>query len=176
MLPFKKILYPVDYSPFCEVIVPYAEDMVRHFSARLILVHAYGPEALAYGRLPTTDPGAPEEVRIHEDRRLQDFAGANFPDQHVESFAEPGEAGTVIDKILSYAGVDLIMLPTHGRGRARRFLLGSGLVPYGVRLEATRVKADLIITGRGRNQTRQDRLWSNLYEIAREAPCPVLSI
>jgi nucleotide-binding universal stress UspA family protein len=287
MLPFKKILYPVDYSPFCEVIVPYIKDMVHRFSAKLALVHAYGTEALAYSRLPITDPGTPEKVHAREGRRLRDFARANFPGQHVESFAELGEAGTVIDKILKYTGVDLIMLPTHGRGPIRRFLLGSvvakvlhdasaavwtgtdstlwehapqvpyrsilccvdnsdeteslitvaaavagayqarlslvqvvvtppavssealvvvphpeavaaaeyrlreltgqlgidapytvmeGLVPFGVRVEAMRVKADLIITGRRSNQTWHGRLWSNLYEIVREAPCPVLSI
>jgi nucleotide-binding universal stress UspA family protein len=287
MLPFRKILYPVDYSPFCQVIVPYIKETAQRFSAALTLVHAYGTEAPAYGRLTLTNPGPREEVQAHEDRRLRDFGTANFPGQHVESFAEPGEAGAVIDRIAKRECADLIMLPTHGRGPIRRFLLGSvaakvlhdasaavwtgtdstlwehapqipyrsilcvvdnsdeteslitaaaaiaadyearlslvhvlitpvavgldhidavpapgavaaakyrlraltahlgieapytvieALVPFGVRSEAMRVKADLIITGRGLQRTWRGRLWSNLYEIVREAPCPVLSI
>ncbi len=41
MLPFKKILFPVDYSPSCIAMVPYVSDMVRHFSAELLVIHAY---------------------------------------------------------------------------------------------------------------------------------------
>ena len=55
MLPFRKILFPVDYSPSCSAIVPYVKEMVRHFAGQLTLVHAYGPEALAYSELPS-DP------------------------------------------------------------------------------------------------------------------------
>jgi nucleotide-binding universal stress UspA family protein len=49
-------------------------------------------------------------------------------------------------------------------------------VTDGVCQEALRQKADLIITGRGRTQTTVRRIWSHLYDIVRESPCPVLSI
>jgi len=49
-------------------------------------------------------------------------------------------------------------------------------VPDGVRQEAIRRKADLVMTGRGRAQTTFNRMWSHLYPIVRESPCPVLSI
>ena len=42
--------------------------------------------------------------------------------------------------------------------------------------EAVRRQADLIITGRGRAQHTFDRVWSRLYALIRESPCPVLSI
>src|SRR5271165_5527090 len=51
MFPFRKILFPVDYSPPCEAVVPYVKDMLHRFSADLTLVHAYGAEALAYSQL-----------------------------------------------------------------------------------------------------------------------------
>jgi nucleotide-binding universal stress UspA family protein len=286
MLPFRKILFPVDYSTPCEAIVPYIREAQHRFSAEVTLVHAYGPEALAYSRLAITDPRLPEEVQAHEEQRLREFASAMFPAQHVETRAEVGEAGTVIHNLLHHQGADLIMLATHGRGPIRRLLLGSvaakvlhdasaavwtgtgsallGHVPqipyesvlcavddsteaeavlkaaaalassYGARLslvhvvetpptpletdltpyhhealasadfrlrelkgqlgidaphavldgmvagvlreEALRLAAGLIVTGRGAVQSRFSRMWSHLYQIVRESPCPVLSI
>jgi nucleotide-binding universal stress UspA family protein len=286
MFPFRKILFSVDYSPPCEAVVPYIKDMLRHFSADLTLVHAYGAEALAYSQLALADPALPGEARVHEEQRLREFALETFPGQHVEIFAELGEPGTAIDKIIERQTTDLVMLPTHGRGPVRRFLLGSVAakvlhdvsaavwtctgtalnghtpqIPYesilcalndsdeadvvlkaaaafaamykaqlrivriietpatsldvdfgpykkdlmdaadykvrelkgqlgidaphsvidarvagGVRAEATLRKADLIIAGRGRAQDMFERMWSHLYPIVREAPCPVLSV
>jgi nucleotide-binding universal stress UspA family protein len=286
MFPFRKILFPVDYSAPCEAVVPYVKEMVRHFSADLTLVHAYGPEALAFSELAITDPDLPDEARTHEQQRLRDFALKTFPGQHVETITQLGEAGTVLHGIVQHQGTDLVMLPTHGRGPIRRFLLGSvaakvlhdigaavwtgvgaalidhaprmpyesilcalddsdeaqgvlkaaaafadnyraqlwlvqvvqmppvtmeidfspykkdlidasedrlqelkaqlginalhtvieGAVADGVRQEAVRRRADLIITGRGHAQAAVGRIWSNVYPIVREAPCPVLSL
>lgn len=283
MFPFRKILFPVDYSPPCEAMVPYVKDMLHHFSGGLTLVHAYGAEALAYSRLALADPDLPDEAKAHEEQRLREFALETFPGQHVETFAELGEAGSAIDRIIERQTTDLVMLPTHGRGPVRRLLLGSvaakvlhdvgaavwtctgaaltGQVPYesilcalsdsdeadavlkaaaafaavykaqlrivrivetpatsldidfgpykkelmeaadykvrelkgqlalnvphsvldatvagGVRAEAILRKADLIVAGRGRAQDLFERMWSHLYPIVREAPCPVLSV
>jgi nucleotide-binding universal stress UspA family protein len=286
MLPFRKILFPVDYSSPCQAVVPYVKEMARRFSADLALVHAYGPYAFADNDLLITDPDLAEKTRTLEKRRLQEFALGTFPVQHVECFAELGEAGCVIHKVVHHQGSDLVILATHGRGPIRRFLLGSVAakvlhdisapiltgsgsaltnpapqIPYrsvvcaldesdeaegvmkaaaalaqeyqaqlalvhvvqtlpaaleteygrykkdlrnaadfklrelkgrlgvnaphtvveatvadGVREEAIRRKADLIITGRGGVQGTFSRLWSHVYPIVREAPCPVLSI
>jgi nucleotide-binding universal stress UspA family protein len=279
-------LFPVDYSAPCDAVVPYVKEMVRRFSADLTLVHAYGPEALALMALPVTDPDLADRLRAHEEQRLREFALETFPGQHVESFSQLGEAGTVIHTIVQHQGTDLVMLATHGRGPIRRFLLGSvaakvlhdisaavwtgsgvaltgqapqipyksvlcalddsdeaagvlkaaaafacnyqaqlwlvqiveipppnpevdfspykkdimdaahcrlrelkgqagidaphavidGAVADGVRDEAVRRKADLIVTGRGRAQAEFSRIWSHVYPIVRESPCPVLSI
>jgi hypothetical protein len=65
MLPFRGILFPVDYSEPCKAIVPYVEEMRSHFSAELGLIHAYGPEALAYSPLPITDPAGFDKALAH---------------------------------------------------------------------------------------------------------------
>ena len=49
-------------------------------------------------------------------------------------------------------------------------------IAEGVRAEIMRRKADLVVTGRGRCQGTMSRMWSHLYPIVRESPCPVLSI
>jgi hypothetical protein len=87
MLPFRKILFPVDYSEPCRAVVPYVKEMAWRFSAQLTLVHAYGPEALAYSELPVTDPGLPEEARAFQVQRLRELALDTVPGQHVETIA-----------------------------------------------------------------------------------------
>ncbi|HEY7336458.1 MAG TPA: universal stress protein [Bryobacteraceae bacterium] len=286
MLPFRKILYPIDYSEPCGAIVPYVREAVHRFSAELTLVHAYGPEALASSARPIGDPELPVEARDLDEQRLRQFAQKAFPGQHVESIVEIGEAGSVIDRVVQREGADLVMLATHGRGPVRRLLLGSvtakilhdlsaavwtgtgriltghtPAIPYksilcavdetdeaeaalhaaaslanaygaklhivhvvelpppsfefdfgryekelteaakarlrelkaalgidaphaviaarvadGVREEAVRTGADLIVTGRGRSQRAFNTILSRLYPIVRHAPCPVLSI
>lgn len=125
MLPFRKILFPVDYSEPCRAIVPYVLEMQSRFSAELSLVHAYGPEALAYSPLPITDPELPVQARALAEERLSEFAQANFPGLRVELHTGIGEPGGVIHDVVQRQGADLVMLSTHGRGPLRRLLLGS---------------------------------------------------
>ena len=265
--------------------MPYLEEMARHFSAGVTMVHAYGAEALANSELSITDPGLPDDARAFEEQRLRKFALDKLPGQHVDTFVKLGEAGGALHDLVQHQGTDLVMLATHGWGPVRRFLLGSvaakvlhdvsaavwtgtgailtdhtpaipyksvlcalddsdeaeavlrtaaafasgyqaqlslvriaqmpppspeidfgrymkaimdandaglrdlkgklglnaphavlqGTVSDGVRQEAVRRKADLIIMGRGRAQSTL-RLWSHVYPIVRESPCPVLSI
>lgn len=285
MIPFRRILFPIDYSDPCLAMIPYVKDILKRSPADLTLLHAYGPEALAYSELAIADPDLPEQARGIQEKRLQDFAARLFPDHHVECVSVCGEPGTVIHEAVQHQSADLVMLPTHGRGPVRRFLLGSvtskvlhdvsaavwtdtgaeltehsphlpyksivcaldgtpeaeailkaaavlacmygaslslvrvvepmpatdfDMQPYqqdrlemahrglrelkgtlnvdaphhvveapiadGVRQEAVRLKADLVITGRGHSQGVFTTLRSHLYQIIRESPCPVLSI
>ena len=128
MLPFRKILLPVDYSEPCLAVVPYVQDMLKHFSAELTLVHSYGPAsvaALEFTPLTMLDPNLAAEVRSKEEARLRDFASRTFPGQNVELIAELGEPGSVIHNVAQRQGTDLIMMATHGHGPLRRLLLGS---------------------------------------------------
>ena len=49
-------------------------------------------------------------------------------------------------------------------------------VPEGIRQAASEEKADLVIVGRGHEKGTVSRMWSALYSIIRESPCPVLSV
>jgi nucleotide-binding universal stress UspA family protein len=296
MLPFKKILFPVDYSPSCTAMVPYVKDMSRHFAADLTLVHAFAlrpifinrdiENVMVYSDLAYADPKISEEARHIEEQRLNAFAAQEFPGQSPNVMTEEGEAGAVIHSVLQHQGADLVMMPTRGCGPIRRFLLGSvtakvlhdvsaavwtsigtaieehaPTVPYksiicaldetpesevilraaaalaksyqanlalvhvlemppatleidfspyrqdlidaghahmrrlkdklkldvpdvvidagisdGIREEIVRRKADLLVVGRGHDQGIVSRVWSRLYSIVRDSPCPVLSI
>jgi nucleotide-binding universal stress UspA family protein len=50
------------------------------------------------------------------------------------------------------------------------------LLADGIHQEVIRKKADLLVTGRGHASGTFSRLWSHLYAIIRDSPCPVLSI
>ena len=43
MLPFRKIVFPVDYSEPCRAVAPYVQEMAARYSAELTAVHAYAP-------------------------------------------------------------------------------------------------------------------------------------
>lgn len=285
MLPFQKILFPVDYSDPCEAIVPYVKDVIQHFSASLTVLHAFGPQSVPYD-LALADPDALQKTQAMEEDRLREFVATAFPGVHAECLARLGEPGTVIHKTVEHQGADVVMLATHGFGPVRRFLLGSvttkvlhdvsaavwtsvgslveeyvprvpyqsilcavdqteesevvlraaaalacsykaslhllhivetpmaaieidftlyrkdlmdradfelrelkgklgieaphvvldATMPNGIRQEAIRRKADLIVTGRGHAQLTFSGLWSRLYPTIRESPCPVLSV
>lgn len=49
-------------------------------------------------------------------------------------------------------------------------------VAEGIRLVAREEKADLVIVGRGHEQGAISRIWSHLYTIICDVPCPVLSV
>jgi nucleotide-binding universal stress UspA family protein len=49
-------------------------------------------------------------------------------------------------------------------------------IPEGIRRTAIEEKADLVVVGRGHQKGNLSRMWSHLYAIIRESPCPVLSV
>ncbi|MBL8179874.1 MAG: universal stress protein [Bryobacterales bacterium] len=285
MFPFQRILFPVDYSEPCAAVVSHVEQMARHFSCSLSLLHIVEPSLPLYDETGTYLVPSPDLLQL-EATRLKEFSAANFPGLRTIQLVEQGEPGAVIRETIHRHGTDLVMMPTRGRGLFRRLLLGSvtakvlhdvgcfvwtgvhsslpqhtsplpytsvlcavGLDPetpdvlraasavafsFGARLhvvhcvetppmsleidfapyrqrlmdaadlelrlimrnvgvEATltvlegaidaRVRkealdraTDLVITGRGHHQGKFSRLFSQLYSIVRESPCPVLSV
>ena len=287
MLPFHRILFPIDYSEPCQSVIPYVQEMACHFSAELTVCHAYAPlSAIAHSELLVTEPGFEQRAHAFEEDRLRQFVCQAFPGQHVEAIAELGEPGGVVDRLAQQQRADLVMLATRGHGVLRRLLLGSitskvlhdvsaavwtgvgsalvdhdARIPYqsvvcalddsqeaegvlraassvasayraqlwivhvvstppaypdvdldrrtrqlteasqirlrelkaklgvdaphtvidallaeGIHHEVVRRKADLLVTGRGHSIGTFSRLWSHLYSIIRDSPCPVLSV
>ncbi|HVY94977.1 MAG TPA: universal stress protein [Bryobacteraceae bacterium] len=119
MIPFRRILFPTDYSPACESILPWVKEMTARLSCELSLVHAWDEKA-AHSTFTDVD-----ELRVFENHRLRAWASKVLPVQHVECCAAPGEPGSVITRTIVQQGSDLVMLPTHGWGPLRRLLLGS---------------------------------------------------
>ncbi len=128
MLPFRKIIFPVDFSDRCRAIAPLVRQTVEKFEADLILLHAVDPVPLVMGSveasaaMPLPDFS---EIRRRQEHRLKQFNEEMFPGLESTLLVEDGEAGRVVRDAIRHHGADLVMLPTHGHGAFRRFLLGS---------------------------------------------------
>ncbi|MBK5292245.1 MAG: universal stress protein [Acidobacteriia bacterium] len=131
MLPFRRVLFPVDFSEACQTITPHVKDMVRHWSAELILVHAfelpplyyYGELGYASGVNPIVIPEA--ELRTMQKRRIREFDAQHFSGLNARRIVEKGDPAAVIQETATQERIDLVMMPTRGHGTFRRLLLGS---------------------------------------------------
>src|SRR5581483_585826 len=106
----RTVLYPTDFSESSEAALALARALARDYDARLVVLHAYPPEAAARA----------DELRA----RLQDLV----PDDRtvaVEYRAAEGPPAGVILRAAEEVGADLIVMGTHGRGGLRRAVLGS---------------------------------------------------
>ena len=113
MLPFKRILFPVDYSDICRASVPYVDEMTRHFSAHLTVVHAYS----------NTD--WLKQVDEREERQLTEFVAEAFPSRDLDAFLEEADPASAIEKVVRKQESDLVMIPTHGLNAIGRLYSGS---------------------------------------------------
>ena len=127
MIAFNKILFPVDFSERCRGAAHYVESMAANFGSKLILLHVL--DILA----PAVDIGAGGtmfEVEVEERamawrKMLEPYLGDELEPLIVERRLEIGDPARVIVEIAHSENIDLIMMPTHGYGGFRRFILGS---------------------------------------------------
>lgn len=124
---FTKILYPVDFSERCRTVAPFVHAAVKRHGASLTLANFVEIPALWYGTAEA--PCAPDLNigNLMEDagQRLKCFAAEFFPDINAKILVEEGEPGAAITDMVKELGIDLVMMPTRGRGRFRAALLGS---------------------------------------------------
>ena len=111
----KKILFPVDFSARCVGAARHVETLAGWFEAEIMLFHAVGDGTNTLA----------EELKPKSQARLDAFLAEelkHFTTQRVCVVGDP------VDKIVEMArswSPDLVMMPTHGLGFFRSFLLGS---------------------------------------------------
>jgi nucleotide-binding universal stress UspA family protein len=124
----KRILFPVDFSDRCHGAARHAALLAGHFNAELVLLHVV--------ETPLTRPGeldfgvlafeADLEARTSRARNLlAAFTERGFESLEVAREVTSGDAARTIVRWADELSVDLIMMPTHGYGVFRRFVLGS---------------------------------------------------
>jgi len=123
MTGFRHILFPVDFSERCEGAVPFVESMARRFQAKLTLISVAQTHYLGTLDDPSAmDPQAIiDAVHAHLNRSFAD----DFKGLPVSRITQLGDPGHVIAAFVKTHGVDLVMIPSHGRGPFRQLLLGS---------------------------------------------------
>jgi len=117
MLPFKKILFPIDYSDHSFGAARYVEAFAGRFDAEVVMLHSID--------FPHYNDALAEISPERQRARLETFLAKEFEYFRVERITVRGDAARSILKVASENRCDLIMMPTHGLGGFRRFLLGS---------------------------------------------------
>lgn len=132
---FNNILFPVDFSERCRIAAPFVNAAVMRNEACLTLSNFVEVPFLWYGAVEA--PCAPElniGCLIEEaERGLDLFAKEFFPclaasgnrPGKLNMRVEEGDPGSRIVGIARASDIDLIMMPTRGRGTFRSALLGS---------------------------------------------------
>lgn len=126
---YQKILFPLDYSPPCDAILPYVCEMARRPDAELTVLHClplsvYAPIAGPdLGIAPARPPGPVE--REAEAERLATHCETSLESLAAHRIIADGDPAHAIVECVKKYGIDLVMMPTHGAGQLRRLLLGS---------------------------------------------------
>lgn len=135
---FKHILFPVDFSQQNCGIAPYVACMASRYAARVTMLHAMDlsvrpyPGWSAYGALIDMPANMTEQweqgrqaLVEQANQRIDSFLRSEFQGVATTRLAWEGAPADVIVEYAEKENVDLIMMPTHGYGPFRRFLLGS---------------------------------------------------
>jgi len=127
MLGFNTILFPIDFSERCRGAAHYVEAFAGRFRSRLVLLNVLEttigqPGDLDFGALTTS---LHLEDRLARSQELLDRFMADDQFLTIHRRLETGDPAHTIIRVAREENADLIMLPTHGYGGFRRFLLGS---------------------------------------------------
>lgn len=122
----KNVLFPVDFSLHCRGVAPFVRALTEHFKAHLTLIHGIEipPEYYVTHRVNVSE-ALRTELRDSSTASLEAFADHEFASAAIERVIEEGDGAEVISGYAAKHPTDLIMMPTHGFGPLRRFLLGS---------------------------------------------------
>jgi len=131
MLPFKKILCPIDFSEPSYEALKVASEMAQKFSAELTVIHVV-PD------IPKATPPDPSaqgtEAYLRYQRELESESKNLLRDAvrkyvaadlKVREIIETGDAAHIVSQIAEEEDADLVVVSTHGRTGWRRFVFGS---------------------------------------------------
>jgi nucleotide-binding universal stress UspA family protein len=125
-LMFSKILVPVAFSARCQGAMLYAERLANDPRSELVLLHVVAPiPAYGYSDVETVQIDVTAEILTQAKAQLETFGDESLKGFAVRRVVLPGDPAQGIVKFASDGKIDLIVMPTHGYGPFRRFLLGS---------------------------------------------------
>jgi len=128
MVPMANILLPVDFSERSSGAAHYARTLARHFHSGVTAMHVlpspdYAIGGAEVGMAAVGEYFAGRREQIEKD--LTSFAISELGDLQVRTVLFEGDPARHIVDYAHTKKVDLIVLPTHGYGPFRRFILGS---------------------------------------------------
>jgi nucleotide-binding universal stress UspA family protein len=126
MLDLATILLPVDFSERSIAAARYAGALACRFQSKVILLHVVPNEyPIGAFEAPIDFHSLWNERLDDAQRKLDAFLADDFRRMPVKRFVLDGDPATRIVQVAGCEGVKLIVMPTHGYGPFRRFILGS---------------------------------------------------
>jgi nucleotide-binding universal stress UspA family protein len=128
MIDCKNILVPIDFSPASQSSARYAQTIARSFGARITLLHVLAPLESEFAFIEPQDDklrGLLHERTSRTQSELDLFLAAELSGCEVERTLAEGRADKEIIACARDSRADMIIMPTHGYGPLRRFLIGS---------------------------------------------------
>lgn len=127
-MPLSQILVPVDFSERSTGAARYAEAIMELFGSRLTLLHVLPPPHYEFGAMEVGGSVLEELFRNRAQqaqRELDAFLAGELPPERVERVLVEGDPASRIVSAAHERQAGLIVMPTHGYGPFRRFILGS---------------------------------------------------
>ncbi len=152
-MPLSHVLAPVDFSEKSECAARYAAALQKRFGGRITLLHVLPPPHYEFGAMEVGGSVLEELFRSRAEQARNDldaFLADELPPGSVDRLLLEGDPAAKIVKTAHDLGASLIVMPTHGYGTFRRFILGSVTAKVlhdadcpvwtGVHMEAVRVE------------------------------------
>jgi nucleotide-binding universal stress UspA family protein len=123
-----KILLPVDFSERSLGAARYAKTLADHFHSELTLLHVLAPPHYEFGAL---EIGGSMLSELYENRgvqvekELQTFLADELQGLEAKRVVLEGDPARQIVNYAHSENMGLIVMPTHGYGPFRQFILGS---------------------------------------------------
>jgi nucleotide-binding universal stress UspA family protein len=128
MLSLPRVIAPVDFSERSPGAARYAGRLACHFHSELTLLHVLDSGAYEVGAYEFTGPvvsGLPAERQSEAEVLLANFLPDEFRNMNVRRTVLSGDPAGEIVEFAHSERASLIVIPTHGYGPFRRFILGS---------------------------------------------------
>jgi nucleotide-binding universal stress UspA family protein len=120
----KNILFLTDFSEPSEAALPFASAIARRYNARIYALNVFWPAPYVY----TTPEVTAAAIEAEEEgaKLAMGRVQASLAGLKSEIIVERGmDIWSAVEQEIKELGIDLVVLGTHGRTGAKKFLLGS---------------------------------------------------
>lgn len=130
MIEIKNIVAPYDFSERCRVAAGHAVALAQHFGAPMTLLHvipysSYEYAAFEAGSYAGVVWPSEQDVMGRLQKELDELAAPDEVKRACKLQVLKGEPPLRIAEFAGQADAPLVVMPTHGHGAFRRFVLGS---------------------------------------------------
>jgi nucleotide-binding universal stress UspA family protein len=118
------ILFPVDFSASATLAADCVNLLVNRFHSAAVLLHVLPAVTEPFAMLGESITEVRSRKQVAADE-LRAFAQKHLPSVQSSLLVQEGEPADAIAETAERTSADLLVMPTQGKGRFRRFLLGS---------------------------------------------------